>query len=116
PFEHSRVHLAEGFFLIRGINLGHVGGWVALLDGSPNDWAAYEILNRDGKPRLFSVPLQVIAALDLCGVQWGGTWDEKLPFVERVPPARVPLLKALRLPDDPFKNGANLLPPVSKVD
>lgn len=106
----------EGFTLVRGLPFPGLA-WGLILDGSSNDWVAYELKREDGSERfpLVYVPSEVVEALAACGVAWGGVWQDEFPVVKRPPPA--PISKWQQLPENPLLGDvSNLLPPKSIAD
>ncbi|UWR03240.1 hypothetical protein K3740_00565 [Ruegeria conchae] len=115
PYQHESERLDDGFFFVVGRRLGYHVTWIALLDISQSDRVAYEV--RDEQAGLWTfgaslVPPEVISALGECNVRWGGFWGDEFPTVVVDAPAITPLPPEQRLPDNPLRSGADLLPPI----
>ena len=115
PYDHELVRLANGYYFVGGKKLGYHGTWAAFLNIANDEWIAFETRAENDELGMFGasfVPSEVVAAFDLCGVDWGGYWAEEYPIVV-MEPTITPLPDALRLPANPLKNGADLLPPTT---
>lgn len=81
-FAQSSPILEDGFHFMRG-SLGWHLTWGVLLDLKSTPIIAYETYGADGDMTgAFGrqiVPVKVRAALETCGIVWGGLWPQKWP-------------------------------------
>ena len=110
PFDHEHVRLEPNYYFVGGRRLGWHGTWALLLALGDDEWVAFETRSKDDQLRVFAasfVPDKVVAALEVCSVEWGGFWTKEYPLIETIPKQQpiAPLFDSSEL------NVEDLLPP-----
>ncbi|SFR32702.1 hypothetical protein SAMN04488005_0358 [Yoonia tamlensis] len=110
PYDYERTRLAPDYYFVYGRKLGWHGTWASLLYLGTDGWMAFEARAEDDRLDVFAasfVPVRVVEAFAVCGVEWGGFWDDEYPLIEVAPVQQTVAPLSLR----PLWNGEDLLPP-----